>query len=70
MALAGHVPAARQAETWYFWHTKAGEVVRRAQAALRDRGADMECWFYLVPVSQQRAADWSATVKAARPAIS
>jgi hypothetical protein len=64
MALAGHVPAARQAESWFVWHTEAGEVLRRAQTALRDSGAGMEVWFYLVPAPQQRSGDWAEVVRA------
>ncbi len=53
LALSAHVPGARQAEAWLFQRTETGAALRRAQAMLRDAGAEHGVWFYLVPVSQQ-----------------
>jgi hypothetical protein len=55
IALAGHVPAARQAESWLFQRTEAGKLLKRAQAALRQAGAPYATWYYLVPSTQQDA---------------
>jgi hypothetical protein len=55
IALAGHVPAARQAESWLFRRTEAGKLLKRAQVALRQSGAPRATWFYLVPSTQQDA---------------
>ena len=52
-ALAGHAPAARQAETWFFHETETGRVLRRAQQVLRDSGAAYADWFPIVPQTQQ-----------------
>ena len=54
LALADHVPGARQAETWVYWHTEAGAVLRRAQGALREGGAPEPVWRFLLPSTQQR----------------
>jgi hypothetical protein len=53
IALAGHVPEARQAESWFFRTTKTGATLKRAQAVMRDSGAPREAWYFLVPVTQQ-----------------
>lgn len=53
LALAGHVPGARAAESWLYRRTETGKILRRAQAAMREAGAPPPLWFYLVPVSQQ-----------------
>jgi hypothetical protein len=53
IALAGHSPAARQAETWFFKETETGRVLRRAQQALRDSGAAYADWFPIVPQTQR-----------------
>ncbi len=52
LALVDHVPAARQAESWFFRTTEAGLVLRRAQAALKAADAPRPTWFALVPVGQ------------------
>jgi len=52
MALEGHVPAARSAESWYFRKTLAGDAVRRAQRVLREGGGPNRLVAYLVPRSQ------------------
>lgn len=51
LALAAHVPAARQAEAWFFGETEAGAVLKRAQQVLLAAGAP-EAQF-VVPSSQQ-----------------
>jgi len=53
LALADHVPAARQLETWFYRHTRTGEVVRAATAALDAAGVDRNVWYYLLPGNQQ-----------------
>jgi D-proline reductase (dithiol) PrdB len=53
LGLADHVPAARQAETWYATSTRAAATIREAQAAMRNQGAPEPLWFYLLPVTQQ-----------------
>lgn len=49
LALVDHVPAARQSDAWFFTRTEAGQLVRAAQRAVRETGADRAEWFYLVP---------------------
>jgi hypothetical protein len=53
LALADHVPSARQAESWFYTRTQAGPVVRAAAQALRAAGVDRSTWYYLLPGSQQ-----------------
>lgn len=53
-ALADHVPAARQAESWFYRETETGAAMLSAQAALRDAGAPEPVWRFLVPSTQQR----------------
>jgi hypothetical protein len=53
LALADHVPAARQAESWLYRQTETGKALRQAQAALRDAGAPRDVWLWLVPLTQQ-----------------
>lgn len=52
MALAGHVPAARAAETWFYHHTEAGRVVMAVRAALKQAGVPHPVWYYLAPATQ------------------
>lgn len=52
VALAGHVPAARQAESWFYRETHTGEVLRRARAAISDAGGPRPAWFPMVPTGQ------------------
>jgi hypothetical protein len=52
IALAGHVPGARQAESWFYRETETGSALKRAQAALRDAGAPLADWRFLVPSTQ------------------
>ena len=49
LALADHVPAARQTEIWFFDHTAAGAALRNAQAALKAADAPKGQWMGLVP---------------------
>ncbi len=51
-ALADHVPAARQAESWLYQQTETGRVLRDAQQAIRDADAPFPVWFYLRPMGQ------------------
>jgi hypothetical protein len=50
MELADHVPQARSAESWFYRHTAAGRVMRRAQHALRAAGYPY--WFFFLPSTQ------------------
>ncbi|MEO6570681.1 MAG: hypothetical protein ABIO83_03975, partial [Ilumatobacteraceae bacterium] len=52
MALAGHVPAARQAESWFYRSTETGTVLRRARAAIRAADGPSQAWFPMVPTGQ------------------
>jgi D-proline reductase (dithiol) PrdB len=54
LGLAGHVPAARQAESWFFQQTVVGNRLRQAQQRLRQAGAPRGAWFGLVPSTQPR----------------
>ena len=52
LALSGHVPAARQIETWIYGGTETGAVMRRAVAALRTAGVAQAIWYSLLPANQ------------------
>ena len=54
LSLLDHAPAARQTETWFFQHTLGGDVVHRAQRALKNGGADAATWQYMLPFTQRR----------------
>jgi hypothetical protein len=54
LALADHVPDARQAESWLYTRTETGAVLLHAQTALRNGGAPEPVWRFLVPSTQQR----------------
>jgi hypothetical protein len=56
LALADHVPAARQAEAWFFTKTEVGKLLLRAQTALRQAGAPQPIWFYLTPMTRKELA--------------
>jgi hypothetical protein len=43
---------ARQLETWFFHHTEAGRLIRRARDGLRERGDDKLAVTYLAPLTQ------------------
>jgi hypothetical protein len=49
-ALAGHVPAARSAESWLYQKTETGRVLKQARARLEEAGEAF--WFYLIPFTQ------------------
>jgi hypothetical protein len=49
VALADHVPEARQAESWFYRTTEAGNALRRAQAAIKAGDGPRDAWFRLVP---------------------
>lgn len=51
-AIAGHVPAARQAESWFYRSTRTGEVVRCARAAIVAADGPRAAWFPMVPTGQ------------------
>ena len=52
LALADHVPAARQVETWIYHGTQAGAVIRAAAAALRSAGVAQAVWYTMLPANQ------------------
>ncbi|MDA8046399.1 MAG: hypothetical protein M0Z30_14355 [Actinomycetota bacterium] len=52
LGLSDHVPAARQAESWYAQHTAAGATMRAARDQLKEQGAPTPLWFYLLPATQ------------------
>jgi D-proline reductase (dithiol) PrdB len=51
-AIADHVPAARQAESWFFRSTHTGELMRRARAAIIAADGPRQAWFPMVTVGQ------------------
>lgn len=53
LELAGHVPAARQAESWFYRVTETGAVLMQAQAIIRDADAPRTTWFPIVPTGHQ-----------------
>ena len=52
LALADHVPAARQAESWFYRATQTGTLLRKARDIIRDAEAPRPAWFPLVPTGQ------------------
>lgn len=52
MALADHVPEARQAESWFFRSTHTGALLRNARAAIVAADGPRGAWFPIVPVGQ------------------
>ena len=52
LALVEYVPAARQAESWFYRSTIAGSVLRHAQVIIRAADAPRAAWFALVPTGQ------------------
>jgi hypothetical protein len=54
LGLVDHVPAARQAESWFFQHTIVGTQLRHAQQRLRQADAPRPAWFGLAPSTQPR----------------
>ena len=53
LALAGHVPAARTAESWLFRSTATGVVLKAALATMASSDPPYERLLYIVPMSQQ-----------------
>lgn len=43
--LAGHVPAARSADAWFFTQTLTGRLLLAVQKKLRDDGEPSDVWF-------------------------
>ena len=54
LGLVDHVPAARQAESWFFQRTIVGTQLRQAQQRLRSADAPRPAWFGLAPSTQPR----------------
>lgn len=52
LALADHVPAARQTEAWFFNKTEVGKLLLQVQTSLRQSGAPQQAWFYLTPMTR------------------
>jgi hypothetical protein len=52
-ALAGHVPGARQAESWFYRSTKTGALLKQVRAIAVAADAPRPVWFPIVPVGQQ-----------------
>lgn len=52
LALADHVPAARQAESWFYRTTETGALLRHAREIIRAADAPGPAWFPLVPTGQ------------------
>lgn len=48
--LAGHVPAARMTENWFFNETETGKLLKDARVAMQEQGASF--WFYVAPFTQ------------------
>lgn len=53
LALSDHIPAARQAEAWFFTKTDVGKLLLKAQCVLRQAGAPQPVWFYLAPMTRK-----------------
>ena len=51
LALSGHVPEARQAESWFFQKTAAGQLLKDVRAKLMGDGHKWA--MYVAPVTQQ-----------------
>ncbi|MEP7115633.1 MAG: hypothetical protein ABI862_20375 [Ilumatobacteraceae bacterium] len=52
LALADHVPAARQAESWFYRTTETGALLCHARDIIRAAEAPRPAWFPLVPTGQ------------------
>jgi hypothetical protein len=52
-ALADHVPAARQAESWFYRSTETGALLKRVRSVAVAADAPRPVWFPIVPVGQQ-----------------
>lgn len=69
VGLVDHVPAARQAESWYVHHTAAGATMRAARQQLREQGAPQPLWFYLLPATQQASESHPSRSGQGPPAV-
>jgi hypothetical protein len=56
LALADHVPGARQIESWFYAKTQTGAVIRAAAQSLKAAGVEQDIWYYMLPGSQQTGA--------------
>lgn len=52
LALAEHVPASRQIESWFYHHTQTGDVIRAAVVQMKDAGVERNTWYYTMPAHQ------------------
>jgi hypothetical protein len=52
-ALGDHVPAARQAESWFYRSTETGALLKRVRAIAIAADAPRPVWFPIIPVGQQ-----------------
>lgn len=57
LALADHVPAARQSDAWFFGHTQAGALLRRVPPVLRAEGASESEWQFFLPSSVEEVRE-------------
>jgi hypothetical protein len=55
LSLVEHVPAARQAGSWLYRMTEAGQPLVGASDALREAAAPRAAWFRMVPVGRPDA---------------
>jgi hypothetical protein len=53
IALSEGVPAARQAETWFFSRTETGAMLLALRGVLKERGLDRGIWGYVAPSTQR-----------------
>jgi len=51
-ALADHVAAARQIESWLYKETEGGKLMIEASEALKDAGVERDIWHYMRPATQ------------------
>jgi hypothetical protein len=49
VALSGHIPAARAADSWFFRTTSTGRLLLAVQGMLRDQGEPRDLWFGIAP---------------------
>lgn len=52
LALADHIPAARQIETWFYADTEMGALTKAASNALNEAGEERDTWYYMLPGTQ------------------
>ena len=57
LGLSDHVPAARQAESWFYRTTRTGLVLREARAAIVAADGPRGAWFPMVPVGQPTSTE-------------